>query len=154
MHTVGHTLEQLMSDVYDILTLSLYSIYSFTRGSTVYPLFERLRPRNVCGRFGRATASTEKNRDDSFELRMQTTTLHAQFEAIIMVRLRQSCGYAKPYRQEKLQARALHNGNERSGPMLPPGCCSRFVWPTRSTSLLARAPIVVCSNVVASKSIA
>ena len=30
--------------------------------------------------------------------------------------------------------------------MLPPGCCSRFVWPTRSTSLLARAPIVVCSR--------
>ena len=30
--------------------------------------------------------------------------------------------------------------------MLPPGCCSRFVWPPRSTSLLARAPIVVCSR--------
>ena len=30
--------------------------------------------------------------------------------------------------------------------MLPPGCCSRFVWPTRSTSLLARALIVVCSR--------
>ena len=35
--------------------------------------------------------------------------------------------------------------------MLPPGCCSRCVWSTRSTSLvlgslLARAPIVVCSR--------
>ena len=30
--------------------------------------------------------------------------------------------------------------------MLPPGCCSRFVWPTWSTSLLARAPIVVRSR--------
>ena len=32
---------------------------------------------NVCGRFGRATASTEKNRDDSFELRMENGGLHA-----------------------------------------------------------------------------
>ena len=30
--------------------------------------------------------------------------------------------------------------------LLPPGCCSRFVWPTRSTSLLARALIGVCSR--------
>ena len=52
----------------------------------------------------------------------------------------------EPYRQEKLRARALHDENGRGGPMLPPGCCSRFVWPTRSTSLLARAPIVVCSR--------
>ena len=116
------------------------------RGCTAYPLFERSRPRNVCGRFGRATASTENNRDDSFELRMETTTLHAQFEGIITVLLRKSCGSAEPYRQEKLRARALHDENERGGPMLPPGCCSRFVWPTRSTSLLARAPIVVCSR--------
>ena len=89
---------------------------------------------------GRATASTEKNRDDSFELRMET----AQFEGIITVLIRKSCGSAKPYRQEKLRARALHDDNGRlgrGGPMMPPGCCSRFVWPTRSTSLLARAPI-------------
>ena len=32
----------------------------------------------------------------SFELRMETTILHAQFEAIITVRLRKSCGSAKP----------------------------------------------------------
>ena len=53
---------------------------------------------------------------------------------------------AEPYRQELLRARALHDENERGGPMLPPGCCSRFVWPTWSTSLLAHAPIVVCSR--------
>ena len=57
-----------------------------------------------------------------------------------------ACGSAEPYRQEKLRARALHDENGRGGPMLPPGCCSRFVWPTRSTSLLARALIVVCSR--------
>ena len=76
-----------------------------------YPLFERSRPPNVCGRFGRATASTEKNRDDSFELRMETTTLHAQFEEIITVILRKSCGSAKPSQREKLRARALHDEN-------------------------------------------
>ena len=117
-----------------------------SRRYRAYPLFERSRPPNVCGRFGRATASTDKNRDDSFELRMETTTLHAQSEGIITVLLRMSCGSAKPYRQEKLRARALHDENGRGGPMLPPGCCSRFVWPTRSTSLLARALIVVCSR--------
>ena len=31
-------------------------------------------------RFGGATALTEKNRDDSFELRMESGGLHAQFE--------------------------------------------------------------------------
>ena len=61
-------------------------------------------------------------------------------------RLRKSCGSAEPYQQEKLRARALHDENGRGGPMLPPGCCSRVVWPTRSTSLLARAPIVVFSR--------
>ena len=114
-----------------------------------YPLFERSRPPNVCGRFGRATASTEKNCDDSFELRMETTTPsmdHAQFKGIITVLLRKSCGSAKPSQREKLRARALHDENGRGGPMMPPGCCSRFVWPMRSTSLLARAPIVVCSR--------
>ena len=60
-------------------------------------------------------------------------------------RLRKSCGSAQPYRQEKLRARTLHDENGRGGPMLPPGCCSRFVWPTRSTSLLAHAPKVVRS---------
>ena len=118
----------------------------WTRRGLAYPLFERSRPRNVCGRFCRATASTVKNRDESFELRMETTTLHAHFEGIITVLLRKSCGSAEPYRQEKLRARALHDENGRGGPMLPPGCCSRFVWPTRSTSLLARALIVVCSR--------
>ena len=42
----------------------------------------------VCGRFRRATASTEKNRDDSFELRKESGGLHAQFEGIITVLLR------------------------------------------------------------------
>ena len=72
--------------------------------------------------------------------------LHAQFEGIITVLLRKSCGSAKPSQREKLRARALHDENGRGGPMMPPGCCSRFVWPTWSTSLLARAPIVVCSR--------
>ena len=36
--------------------------------------------------------------------------------------------------------------NVRGGPMMPPGCCSRFVWSTRSISLLARALMVVCSR--------
>ena len=118
-----------------------------SRRYRAYPLFERSRPRNVCGRFGRATASTVMNRYDSFNRRMETTTLHAQFEGIITVILRKSCcGSAEPYRQEKLRARALHDENGRGGPMLPPGCCSRFVWPTWSTSLLAHAPIVVCSR--------
>ena len=90
--------------------------------------------------------STEKNCDDSFNKRMETTTLHAYFDGRPTNRLRKSCGSAKPYRQEKLRARALHNENGRGGPMLPPGCCNRFVWPTQSTSLLAHAPIVVCSR--------
>ena len=33
-------------------------------------------------------------------------------------RLRKSCGSAKPYRQEQLRARALHNENARGGPMM------------------------------------
>ena len=42
--------------------------YSYPRGWLAYPFFERSqRPRNVCGRFGRATASTEKNQDDSLD---------------------------------------------------------------------------------------
>ena len=116
------------------------------RTYTAYPLFERSRPRNVCVRFGRATASTVMNRHDSFNSGMETTTLHATIEGRPTNRLRKSCGSAKPHRQEKLRARALHDENGRGGPMMPPGCCSRFVWPTRSTSLLARAPIVVCSR--------
>ena len=96
--------------------------------------------------FGRAPASTEKNRYDSFDCGMETTTLHATIQGRPTNPLRLSCGSAKPYRQEKLRARALHDENGRGGPMMPPGCCSRFVWPTRSTSLLARAPIVVCSR--------
>ena len=74
------------------------------------------------------------------------THLHAYIDGRPTNRLRKSCGSAEPYRQEKLRARALHHENERGGPMLPPGCCSRFVWPTWSTSLLAHAPIVVCSR--------
>ena len=35
-------------------------LYIYSRRRLAYPLFERSRPRNVCGRFGRATASTEK----------------------------------------------------------------------------------------------
>ena len=117
------------------------------RGRLVYPLFERSRPRNVCGRLGRATASTENNRYYSFDICMETTTLHAYIDGRPTNRLRLCCGSAHPYRQEiKLRARALHDENGRGGPMLPPGCCSRFVWPTRSTPLLARAPIVVCSR--------
>ena len=38
-------------------------------------------------RFGGATALTEKNRDVSFELRMESGGLHAQFEGIITVLL-------------------------------------------------------------------
>ena len=117
-----------------------------TRRSAAYPLFDRSRPRNVCGRFCRATASTVMNRYDSFDICMETTTLHAYIDGRPTNRLRKSCGSAEPYRQEKLRARALHDENGRGGPMLPPGCCSRFVWPTRSTSLLARALIVVCSR--------
>ena len=117
-----------------------------SRRSAAYPLFECSRPRNVCVRFCRATASTVMNCYDSFDICMETTTLHAHFEGRPTNRLRKSCGSAQPYRQEKLRARALHDENGRGGPMLPPGCCSRFVWPTRSTSLLVRAPIVVCSR--------
>eukprot|EP00966_Prymnesium_polylepis_P197329 4572956-Prymnesium_polylepis.2 len=40
------------------------------RGRLAYPLFDRSRPRNVCGRFGRAAALTEKNRSDSFNRHM------------------------------------------------------------------------------------
>ena len=104
-----------------------------------------------------------KNRDadDSFELRMETTTLHAHFEGIITVLLRKSCGSAEPYRQEKLRARALHDEieNERGGPMLPPGCCSRLVLGcmAKLVHFLARAhpdSCVFTSHVVAaSKSI-
>ena len=47
------------------------------RRRLAYPLFERSRPRNVCGRFSRATASTVMNRYDSFDICMETTTLHA-----------------------------------------------------------------------------
>ena len=76
-------------------------------------------------RFGRATASTVMNRHDSFDICMETTTLHAHFEGRPTNRLRKSCGSAKPHRQEKLRARALHDENGRGGPMMPPGCCSR-----------------------------
>ena len=51
-------------------------------------------------------------------LRMETTTLHAQFEGIITVLLRRSCGSAKPSQREKLRARALHYENGRGGPMM------------------------------------
>jgi hypothetical protein len=131
-----------MLRLYDIRTRFCF----YVRTYTAYPLFERSRPRNVCVRFGRATASTVMNRHDSFDICMETTTLHAHFEGRPTNRLRKSCGSAKPHRQEKLRARALHDENGRGGPMMPPGCCSRFVWPTWSTSLLARAPIVVCSR--------
>ena len=36
-----------------------------------------------------------------------------KLEGIITVRLLKSCGSAKPYRQEKLRARALHDENGR-----------------------------------------
>ena len=45
---------------------------------------ERSKRGYACG----ATALTEKNRDDSFELRMESGGLHAQFEGIITVLLR------------------------------------------------------------------
>ena len=73
------------------------------RGGAAYPLFERSRPPNVCGRFGRATALTEKNRSDSFDIRMESATLHAYIDGRPTNRLRLSCGSAEPYRQEKLR---------------------------------------------------
>ena len=102
-------------------------VRGLARTYTAYPLFDRSRPRNVCVRFGRATASTVMNRHDSFNSGMETTTLHATIEGRPTNRLRKSCGSAKPHRQEKLRARALHDENGRGGPMMPPGCCSRFV---------------------------
>ena len=51
-----------------------------SRRSAAYPLFECSHPRNVCVRLGRATASTEMNRHDSFNIRMETTTLHAYID--------------------------------------------------------------------------
>ena len=89
------------------------------RTYTAYPFFDRSRPRNVCGRFGRATALTEKNRSDSFKLCMETTTLHAQFDGRPTNLLRLSCGSAKPYRRQKLRTRALHNENVRGGLVQP-----------------------------------
>ena len=95
---------------------------TYNRGSSSVPPFRALAPSECLRKVWQShSLMTEKNRDDSFELRMET-------------------------RQEKLRARALHDENRRGGPMMPPGCCSRFVWPTWSTSLLAHAPIVVCSR--------
>ena len=140
-HTHTHTRPRSSSDPSACTTPARRSDITKLRTSTAYPCFDRSRPRDVCRRFGRTPASTELNCYGSFDIRMETTTLHAYIDGRPTNRLRKSCGSAEPYRQEKLRARALHDENERGGPMLPPGCCSRFVWPTRSTSLLARAPI-------------
>ena len=61
----------------------------------------------------------------------------------LWVWLRQTLSTRKSCERERF---TYHNENARGGPMLPPGCCSRFVWATRSTSLLARAKIVACSR--------
>ena len=116
-----------------------------SRTYTAYPLFDRSRPWNVCRRFCMATALTEMNRYDSFNICMETTTLHAYIDGRPTNRLRWSCGSAEPYQQEKLRTRALLNENVRGGQVQPPGWCSRFVCSTWSTSLLAHAPKVVRS---------
>ena len=62
------------------------------RRALAYPVFERSRPRNVCGRFCRPTALAETNHYDSFNRRMETTTLHASIDGRPTNRLRLSCG--------------------------------------------------------------
>ena len=104
----------------------------------------------------------ELNRSDSFELCMEVGTHHspctmdAWFEGIMTTTVvctfsvtRKSWSCAEPYRISARKAAnesASRYEDVRGGPVLPSGCCSRFVWPMRSTSLLARAPIVVCSR--------
>ena len=64
------------------------------RRRLAYPLFERSRTRNVCGGFCAAAALTEMNRSDSFDICMETTTLHAYIEGRPTNLLRKSCSSA------------------------------------------------------------
>ena len=72
-------------------SMSLNSL-SVQIGRTQRTPFSGVGPPVFCARsrlgFGRAPASTEKNRYDSFDCGMETTTLHATVEGIIMVLLR------------------------------------------------------------------
>ena len=89
------------------------------RRRLAYPLFERSRTRNVCGGFCAAAALTEMNRSDSFDICMETTTLHAYIEGRPTNLLRKSCSCAEPDQRQKLRTRALHDENVRGGQVQP-----------------------------------
>ena len=93
--------------------------YRYTRRRLAYPLFERSRTRNVCGGFCAAAALTEMNRSDSFDICMETTTLHAYIEGRPTNLLRKSCSCAEPDQRQKLRTRALHDENVRGGQVQP-----------------------------------
>ena len=76
-------------------------MHGLARRRLAYPLFERSRTRNVCGGFCAAAALTEMNRSDSFDICMETTTLHAYIEGRPTNLLRKSCSCAEPDHSDK-----------------------------------------------------